>query len=106
MKRVNLGGVSSEEELSERLRSHVESVDVGAIAKARRAQILEAIERRDLSALLARYDNKGLLAVAASVLRHTYKASFEEWLTRVLAGDRAPRIVEAVRAKLPVVDAR
>ena len=66
-----------------------------------RAELNKAIADKGLSVLLARYDNKGLVALAASHLKRTRAKDFESWLTRVLLNDKAPAVVAAIRAALP-----
>jgi hypothetical protein len=55
--------------------------------------------------LLANYDNKGLLALAATHLKRTRLRDFENWLTRILRNDKAPAVTAAIRASLPNVAA-
>jgi hypothetical protein len=103
LKRIDLASAKNEAELAAEYANSVDAVNIAQIAQSRRDRILNALQNADLPALLALYDNKGVLAVAASRLKNTPKVAFEGWLTRVLANDKAPKIVAAVRAVLPEV---
>lgn len=103
LKRVDLSEARNEQELTTAYKRIVSAVDVLRIAQARRDRIQNAVAAADLPALLALYDNKGVLAVAALKFKTTSKGAFESWLTRVLANNTAPDLVAAVRAVLPEI---
>lgn len=106
LKRVDLSGAENEADLSTEFSKGIAAVDIQQIANTRRRQIQEAVAAEDLPALLALFDNKGVLAVAASKLKSTSKEAFDSWLTRVLANNRVPSLVSAVRAILPKLEAK
>ena len=81
-------------------------IDVVAIAEGARRKITKAIEERDLPSLLAIYDNKALLALAASHLKNQRRDIFEGWLSRIVLSDKAPDVKAAIQQALPRVEAR
>lgn len=102
LKRVELRA-TNEADLAAEYAKCVSGLNIQEIADRRRNQISAAVDAADLPALLAFCDNKGVLAVAALVLKTTRKDAFEGWLTRVLTNDSAPAIVAAVRKILPEI---
>lgn len=105
LKKIDLSNATNEAELATEYAKSVAAVNLQQIAQTRRVQIQNAVKAADLAALLTLYDNKGVLAVAASKLRTTSKDAFEGWLTRILASDNAPNLIAAVRAILPKITA-
>lgn len=79
------------------------SFDIASIAEEARTRICDALQDRDLPKLLANYDNKGLLSLAAKHLRKSKLADFTSWLTRVLRSNKSPSIAEAIRSNLPEI---
>jgi hypothetical protein len=106
LKKMDLSSASTEAQLAAEYAKGVATADIPKIGQARRAEIQNAIRTGDLSALLKVYDNKGLLAVAASRLRNTPKDAFGGWLTRVLINGKVPKVVDAIRAVLPPIMAK
>lgn len=103
LKRVDLKEVKSVTELAQQATGQLAALNVNAIADKARADIQDSIARRDLPALLARFDNKGLFALAAVHLRRTKAKDFESWLVRVLRNQKAPAVVAAIRSALPAL---
>lgn len=103
LKRVDLNNAQTEAALASEYSKSTGSVNFQQLAQRRRDQIQSAVNSSDLAALLAIYDNKGMLGVAASKLKSTPKHAFEEWLTRILSSGNAPSIVAAFRAVLPKI---
>lgn len=103
LKKVDLSNATNEADLAAEYAKGVSAIDVQQIAHLRRSQIESAVNSVDLPALLALYDNKGVLAVVALKLKSTSKVHFEGWLTRVLANGSVPNLVAAVRAVLPSI---
>lgn len=67
-------------------------------------EIQRCIEQQDLDKLLTIYDNKGLLAKSACVLKGMRnKHEFESWIMRTLKG-RNKDFIDAIRQKLPILD--
>ncbi len=106
LKKMDLSSAETEVELAAVYGRGVATVDISKLAQARRDAIQIAIRNRDLPALLKVYDNKGLVAVAASRLKNTSKDAFLNWLTRVLESDKVPGVVAAFRAVLPPITAK
>jgi len=106
LKKVDLSAARSVAELEGQFAAALERVDIQHIANQARAKICAAIQERNLASLLSIYDNKGLLAEAAVVLKRSRLLDFQAWLTRILRNQRLPTLVSAIRANLPVVHAR
>ena len=106
LKRIDLRNATSVEELQASYAEKAEAVRIGDIADARRKAINSAIAERDLPRLLAVLDHKGMFALAATHLKSSRLSHFEAWFFRVLRGDKHPQLAAAVRAALPVPQAR
>ncbi len=106
LKRLDLGEVKSVADVARQTTGQLAALDVTAMAEKARSDIQDAIRRRDLPVLLARYDNKGLFALAALHLRRTKAKDFESWLVRVLRNQKAPAVVAAIRVVLPTLEPR
>ncbi len=102
-RRIDLSNASSVQEMTEELGRQMAALDIAAIAGSAESRIRQAIKQDDLPALLASYDNKGLLALAASHLKRTHLGSFKAWLTRVLRNQTVPGLSAAIRDSLPEV---
>lgn len=100
-KRINLDAKNSVSELDAKYAQHAENFDIRALAADAEYRISTAIENEDLPGLLIWYDNKGLLALAATHLKGTKVNSFKEWLGRILRQDAAPGLTAALRNALP-----
>jgi hypothetical protein len=75
------------------------------MASEARHRIDEAVRNNDLPKLLANFDNKGLLALAAKHLKNTSKGAFESWLTRAMRDPNAYKLKAALTRVLPEVRA-
>lgn len=103
LKHIDLSAATSIDELKACYGDNVASLDVHALAKAVGDQIDLAIQNDDLPALLAIYDNKGSLALAAKHLKDTKLKSFKQWLDRILRKGSAPELTRAIRRALPTL---
>jgi hypothetical protein len=103
LKKIDLNDVKTPEALAETYAQRTAALDVAAIAGEVRARIEEAVRKADLPSLLANFDNKALLALAAKHLRCTSKKEFEEWLTRAVRDSNANKIRIALDGVLPKV---
>ena len=103
LKKIDLSEEETTGELIEGYLTQTQALDIEAIAKHATEQISQAINQKDLPKLLARYDNKGLMAVAASNLKQCRMDAFESWLTRILRNNRAPRVSKAILSELPKI---
>ena len=101
MKRINFSTATSVEELEASYVDNAGSLDVGALASLAEHRIASTIQTDDLPALLAFYDNKGLLALAAKHLKDTDLKSFKAWLERILRKGSAPELTMAIQHALP-----
>ena len=101
LKRVDLSSATSVKGLETTYANKVRSLDVAALASLAEHRIDSAIQADDLSALIAFYDNKGLLALAAHHLKDTDLRSFKAWIERILRKGSAPELTMAIRHALP-----
>ena len=74
-----------------------------SLARQFKDELGQALRERNLSRLLALYDNKGLMALAASNLKSCRQKNFESWLTRTLRNRTAPGVVDAIVRHLPKI---
>jgi len=103
LKKIDLSERETIENLAEEYRAQTQALNISAIAEHARNQINQAINERNLPKLLAHYDNKGLIALAASNLKKCNLKSFKSWLTRVLRNDSAPSVSKAIISQLPEI---
>lgn len=103
LKKVDLSKAKTIEQLDEELKERIGQLDIRTLAERLKHQIREAIRNRDLPRLLAHYDDKGLMNVAATKLKSTRLTDFESWLTRTLRNETAPDVVNAISNCLPKI---
>ena len=103
LKNSDFEEVATVSELTNQVKSRMESLDVQAMADKITKQLCSAIDTRDLGGVLACYDNKALLALGASHLKKCSKGEFVEWLTRVLRDGTNNRVSVAIRSQLPKI---
>lgn len=101
LKKVDLSEASTIGQLAESYATKTAEVDIEALAEARRAAIVAAMEAQDLAALLRLYDNKELLAIAGGILKGCRRSTFEGWITRSLKNNSCPELREAISRYLP-----
>ena len=65
-----------------------------------RNEIQACINNEDIDRLLCIYENKGLLAKTASILKNARKSDFENWLMRQMQVPNSS-ILQAIKAVLP-----
>ena len=106
LKKVDLSEAETIDELEENYRSRTEALNIKSISNQATEQIKQAIEERDLPKLLSYYDNKGIIALAASKLKNCRKQAFESWLTRILRNNSVPSVSEAIRSQLPKIQSK
>lgn len=106
LKKIDLSNASNVGDIVAEYALKTAALDIGAIASMARERIETAIRTRDLLMLLAIYDNKGLMALAAKHLKTSRLQDFESWLTRVLRSDKVPALTSALRQYLPNMAAR
>lgn len=104
LKKINLLGPKNMADLTQEYRAQTANLDIEGLAVVANDKIRRAIENDDLKSLLTIYDNKGLLALAASHLKNTNKKAFESWLTRMLRDqEKAADLAAALKVVLPAV---
>lgn len=103
LKKLDLSDARTADEIEIEYTRRTRELDVRGLTERFKDEIRQAIAKRDLSRLLALYDNKGLLALAASKLKSCRQKDFESWLTRVLRNRTAPGVVEAIVRHLPTM---
>lgn len=106
LKKIDLSESASVAELTTEYGCQTAALDIADIARRATERVQEALRDEDLTKLLAIYDNKHLMAFAATHLKRLRLADFESWLTRVLRNDRQPELLAAIRCVLPAIQAR
>jgi len=103
LKKLDLSGARTTDEIENEYRQRTGELDVCGLTERFKDELRRAIAERDLSRLLTLYDNKGLMALAASKLKSCRQKDFESWLTRTLRNRTAPGVVEAIVRHLPTM---
>lgn len=101
LKKLDLSGARTADEIENEYKQRTGELDVQGLTEQFKDEIRRAISERDLSRLLTLYDNKGLMAIAASKLKSCRQKDFESWLTRTLRNGTAPEVVKAIVRRLP-----
>ncbi|WP_026304585.1 AAA family ATPase [Kaistia granuli] len=105
LKKIDFKDVKSPADLAAIYAERTEALDVAAVAKEARDRIDDAIGRRDLPTLLANFDNKALLALAAKHLKGNSKVAFESWVTRTMRDPKLDKLKSALSRILPTITA-
>jgi energy-coupling factor transporter ATP-binding protein EcfA2 len=103
LKKIDLSNAKSVSDMTAEYAQKTSCVDIADVAARATDRINCAIRDDDLPALLANYDNKGLMALAATHLKRSKLPDFKSWLTRVLRNDKAPNLVLELRKVLPEI---
>lgn len=103
LKKVDLSEAKTPAAIAAEYRSQTGALDIHGIVQSAEKRIRDSVGTKDLPGLLANYDNKGLMALAAANLKRTKLSAFKSWLTRVLRNESAPGVVLAIRANLPTI---
>jgi hypothetical protein len=103
LKKLDLSAARTTDQIEEEYKQRTKGLDVRALAGQFKDEIGQALKERDLSQLLALYDNKGLMALAASKLKSCRQTDFESWLARTLRNKTAPGVVDAIVRHLPKI---
>ena len=106
LKKIDLSNVTSVTDVASEYAQKTSGLDINLIANDAKIRIETAIQNKDLPMLLAIYDNKGLMALAAKHLKKSKMQDFESWLTRVLRNNKVPALTEAMRQSLPTISAQ
>jgi hypothetical protein len=105
LKKIDLNGAATSGDLSSVYAQRTTALDIAAVAKESRDRIELAVKDCDMPTLLANFDNKALLALAAKHLRNNSKSAFESWLTRAMRDPKADKLKSALGKILPKVSA-
>ncbi len=103
LKKIDLSEAGSIADIAREYGRQTAALDVAKIAQQAKERIEAALRAGDLASLLKNYDNKALLALAAGHLKKTKLVEFEGWITRILRNNKAPVVVNAIRAALPTI---
>lgn len=105
LKKIDLRDAISPADLAVSYAAKTAALDVFAIAKEAQDRIEKAVREDNLPLLLANFDNKALLALAARHLKNTPKGAFESWITRAVLDPKAEKLKAALVGVLPAVAA-
>ena len=106
LKKIDLEDTSTTEELAKTYEERTGALDIEVIARGVRERIDAAVEQSDMPTLLANFDNKALLALAAKHLKNTPKDAFESWLGRAMRNPKAEKLRAALSEVLPAITAK
>lgn len=106
LKKIDLSEPETVNELANLYRQQTSILDIESIAQEATGRINKAIEDRDLPLLLANYDNKGLMALAATHLKRCRLSDFEGWITRVLMNNSVEGLIQSMKENLPDITPR
>ncbi len=103
LKKIDLSDAPSVASLEVAYRERTGALDVAEVAAEVTQRVQLALQQQDLPGLLAHYDNKELLALAARCLKKQTLPNFKRWLIRVLRNGAVPALNAAIRECLPTV---
>lgn len=106
LKKVDLSNANSVEMLNDLLKKEVSILNIEEIGSYAKEKINTAIAKNDLTLLLKSFDNKGLMALAATQLKNCRLADFEQWLVRILNSQNQNFITSEIKNLLPTIEAR
>jgi hypothetical protein len=91
-------------DLSAEFNSRIAAIDPGRIHADASQRLTSSVEDRNVEEVLKIYDNKGLLGQAATLFGMASKG-LQEHIGRMLRSSQGKVFQDAVRAKLPVLNA-
>lgn len=103
LKTIDLSAADTMDGIADEYSRKTAGLDIRSIAASARARIDNAILSGDLPALLANYDNKGMINLAATYLKSSKKDQFEAWLVRALRSNKQATLVAALKSCLPAI---
>lgn len=106
LKAIDFKDVGTPAELSQTYNARTAALDIQEVALEVRERIDQSIATADMPKLLANFDNKALIAIAARHLKGMSKSSFESWLGRTLQNPKAEKLRRAIQASLPQLTAQ
>ena len=103
LKNIDLSDTQNSNDMKDKLISELSSLTNSKINEwisEMKNEIQKCIDHQDIDGLLEIYEDKGLLAKTASILRDARKSDFENWLMRKL---KVPnnRLLQAIKSVLP-----
>jgi energy-coupling factor transporter ATP-binding protein EcfA2 len=105
LKKIDLGDAKTPADLARTYAERTSALEIVAVAKEAHSRIEVAVKNSDLPTLLANFDNKALLALAAKHLKSTSKGAFESWLIRAMRDPNADKLKSALSKVLPEITA-
>lgn len=105
LKKLDLSEAETVADINAMYTLETESLNINEIAQSVTNKINQAVDTRDLELLLAHYDNKGLMALAATHLKRNRLVDFENWLIRVMKNNSVPSLTVSIKDILPNVTA-
>ncbi|MGQ8773339.1 AAA family ATPase [Serratia sp. NA_112.1] len=103
LKKIDLSRARTISEIESEYAEKTNDLNIREMADGLMGKIQLAIETKDLPMLLAHYDNKGFVSLAATHLKSCQKRNFEAWLLRVLRNKTNPGVTAAISGYLPVI---
>lgn len=103
LKKIDLSSADNIADITAEYQRQTNSIPISQIGQQLKDRLSSALETEDLHLLLASYDNKGLLALAAQHLKSMKRKDFESWLIRILRSDKAPALINAFKRHLPLI---
>jgi len=104
LKKIDLSEADDLETLKNGYTEQTENLDIENIAQEATSRISQAIQNKNLPLLLANYDNKGMMAFAATHLKGCNRSNFEHWLVRVLRNNNVQGLIESIQEILPEIE--
>lgn len=103
LKNIDLSDTQNSNDMKDKLISELSTLTNSKINEwisEMKNEIQKCIDHQDIDGLLEIYEDKGLLAKTASILRDARKSDFENWLMRKL---KVPnnRLLQAIKSVLP-----
>jgi hypothetical protein len=89
--------------LDAEFRGAVSGIDPIAMGRQIHDRMLTYVAARDVTQVLSLYDNKGLLARAATLVGLASKKAFEEFIGRILRADAGKALLDELRRSLPAI---
>lgn len=105
LKKIDLSGAETILDLQQKYTEETGDLNIEDIAEESRSRITSAIETKDLPLLLRNYDNKGMMALAATHLKRCRRQDFESWLVRVLRNESVTNLSTSIKNLLPDIQA-
>ncbi|WP_368940080.1 AAA family ATPase [Proteus mirabilis] len=106
LKKIDLSGAETISALKDKYNEEISSLDIDNIGREIRGRIEDAIQHNDLPLLLKNYDNKGMIALAATNLKRCRLQDFESWLVRILNNGSIPDLTSTIKSLLPEIHAQ